>query len=967
MDRPLARLLSTRFTWTDADAVRRREDTVLLLLTLVIGAVVGLVVVGFILLTEHLGTWFYPEAAGVWRRLLVPTLGALVAGVLLYRYFPAARGSGIPQTKTALFLHEGYISLKTVVGKFGCSGLSLASGIALGREGPSVHIGAGIASVLGRRLGLRPAQVKTLVPVGSAAALAAAFNTPIAAVLFTLEEVMGDLHAPVLGSIVLSSATSWMVLHLVLGDEPLFHVPAYQLVHPIEFLVYALLGIVGGLVSVSFVKLLLWLRRWFLRLPERTVWLQPAAGGLLVGLLALVAPAVVGVGYSHVGDALNARMAMSAMAILLVLKLVATATCYASGNAGGIFGPSLFLGAMMGGAVGSAAHTLLPDFTGGVGAYALVGMGTAFAGIIRVPFTSAIMIFEITRDYSIIVPVMIANLVSYFISARFQPEPIYEALQHQDGIHLPKGRAGREDRLVISEAMREPATTIPASCTVADAVSRLRAAAPGARRSLPPYLDPTRRSWPVTDEGGLVGILSAEDLERAMADGLQARAVGSIVADARRAPTATTPAYLHLDDSLDTALRHLADAGTTVLPVVGRDDVRKLVGTVSVEDVLAAYGLGPDRPVSREEPSRGSPGTLIARVAVTVTVVLAMSGGIAYYYREERLVNGQRYLAAGHALLEQKRTIEAIQQYRSALAISGSNDTRLALADGLVEVGRAAEATIYYREVLRTDPSSGRANLGLARVAVAMGDTDEAVLDYNRAAVGRWPDSAERHRVETRFELVDVLIKAGRITQATGQLLELEQHVAADVEAKRRIGRRFLELGAAKEAADVFSDILRTNPEDGPAFAGLGDAAFSQADYRSALRAYRQANRLDPADGRTAARLALCEQVAALDPSVRGISAAERHARSLAILGQSVARLDACVAASPTPGLDPPVKDGLDAARAALHDRRRPRSLSDATERDIELATRVWQAWRTRCGSAGHEDALDLILARLSG
>ena len=238
----------------------RHEDKVLLVLTLIIGAVVGLVVVAFILLTERLGARLYPADAAAWRRLVIPVVGSLGAGILLSRYFPNARGSGIPQTKIALFIRDGYISLRTVLGKFGLCSVTLASGIALGREGPSAQIGAGIASVIGRRLGLSTTSIKALAPIGASAALAAAFNTPIAAVLFSLEEVMGDMHAPVLGSIVLSSATSWIVLHLLLGDEPLFHVPAYQLVHPVEFGIYAVLGAVGGLVSVAFVKLLLWQR-----------------------------------------------------------------------------------------------------------------------------------------------------------------------------------------------------------------------------------------------------------------------------------------------------------------------------------------------------------------------------------------------------------------------------------------------------------------------------------------------------------------------------------------------------------------------------------------------------------------------------------------------------------------------------------------------------------------------------------
>jgi chloride channel protein, CIC family len=444
-----------------SERIRQREDQLFLVLTLIIGALVGLTVVAFIVVTERVGLRLYPVNGQPWRRFATPVIGALVTGYFLYKYFPDARGSGIPQTKTALFAGNGTISLRTVIGKFVCSSGSLASGIALGREGPSVHIGAGIASVLARWLRMSPEKVKSLLPVGAAAALAAAFNTPIAAVLFSLEEVMGDLHAPLLGSVVLSSATSWMVLHLVLGDEPLFHVPAYHLVHPIEFVMYAVLGVVGGLVSVLFVKMLLWMRKRFLTFPVRTLWLQPAAGGLIVGVMGWFIPEVLGVGYTYVGDALNGRMAFKFMALLVILKVIATASSYASGNAGGIFGPSLFIGAMVGGTVGSMAHYLLPQYTADVGAYALVGMGTAFAGIVRVPLTSVIMIFEMTRDYSIIVPLMISNLVSFYISYKLQPTPIYESLAHQLGIHLPSMGTRQAAQLRVSAAMRAPDSMYP--------------------------------------------------------------------------------------------------------------------------------------------------------------------------------------------------------------------------------------------------------------------------------------------------------------------------------------------------------------------------------------------------------------------------------------------------------------------------------------------------------------------------
>lgn len=440
-----------RKLWQVEINLQEHEDKILLLLSLVVSAIVGLIVVAFVALTERLGSTLL--ASGALQRFLSPLTGSLVGGWLLFRFFPEARGSGIPQTRVALVLQKGVIGARTVIGKFICSSISLGSGVALGREGPSVHIGAGIASVAGRRLGLSDENVKSLIPVGTAAAVAAAFNTPLAAVLFTLEEILADLHARVVGSVVIGAATSWMVLRLILGDEPLFHVPAYQLVHPLEFLIYALLGLLGALVSTAFVKLLLWQRAVFLRAEKRWQPFTPAAGGLIVGLLALGVPGVLGIGYNLVGDALNGQMALKTMLLLLAVKIIATTASYGSGNAGGIFGPSLFIGAMLGGAIGQVAHTMLPDHTGNAGAYALVGMGAAFAGIVRTPMTSVIMIFEVTRDYTIIVPVMIANLCSYFLAQKLQKRPIYEALSQQDGITMPSA-AHRQEPLAVEQAMR---------------------------------------------------------------------------------------------------------------------------------------------------------------------------------------------------------------------------------------------------------------------------------------------------------------------------------------------------------------------------------------------------------------------------------------------------------------------------------------------------------------------------------
>jgi CIC family chloride channel protein len=552
---------------------RRREEQVFLVVTLLIGILVSLAVVGFIVFTERLGARLFPADGAAWRRLVMPIAGSLGMGYLLYRYAPGARGSGIVQTKVALFARGGVITLRTVLGKFFFTSATLASGIPLGPEGPAVQVGAGIASVLGRNIGLGRERVKALLPVGGAAAIAAAFNAPLAGVLYALEELVGDLNAPVLGSVVLSSATSWIVLRLVLGNEPLFHVPQYDFVSPFEFGVYAVLGVFGGIVSVVFIRSLLRMRAWFKRKPARTVWLQPMAGGVLVAAIGWFVPEVLGVGYVRVGEALNGQMGLHLMALLIVLKVVTVVVAYASGNAGGIFAPSLFIGAMVGGTLGSIAHALLPDLTATPGAYALVGMGAAFAGIVRAPMTSVIMIFEVTHDYAIIVPLMIANLVSFYISRRAEPSTISERLSLQDGIHLPSGKI-REDsaRLRVADAMR-PATEVFHREDPVSAVLEV------ARAS-------SYHAWMVMDDAGIAGIVSWADLQRASSRGGENEPLSQVL------DTGPLP-HVHEDQSLETALKRLGLAGLDMIPVVSRANVRELLGVVLLSDVLERYGVMP--------------------------------------------------------------------------------------------------------------------------------------------------------------------------------------------------------------------------------------------------------------------------------------------------------------------------------------------------------------------------------------
>jgi CIC family chloride channel protein len=333
------------------------------------------------------------------------------------------------------------------------------------------------------------------------------------------------------------------------------------------------LGVAGGLVSVVFTKLLLGIRESFLRFPKNTVWVQPVAGGLLVGLMGWFVPQVLGVGYGYVGDVLNGNMALNLMFLLLVLKLLAVTTSYSSGNAGGIFGPSLFIGAMLGGATGTIAHRLLPAYTASAGAYALVGMGAVFAGVVRAPMTSVLMIFEMTQDYAIIVPLMIANLVSLFISSRLQRQPIYEALAVQDGIHLPKSETRHRHRdRQVTRVMRPAPESLSSELTISEALERIRSS--------------EFRTWLVADRQSIVGVINHSMLTRETAEGRDHKTLFQSLGG-------PVFPHVHPDQGLDLALERMGENQLEILPVVSRADVHKLEGIVTLRDVLDAYGVNP--------------------------------------------------------------------------------------------------------------------------------------------------------------------------------------------------------------------------------------------------------------------------------------------------------------------------------------------------------------------------------------
>ncbi len=553
------------------------ETQRLFLLTILIGALCGLAAVGFhesITAAEHylIGRAMGAEGhAWIPWTVLTPTLGGLVCGALLEWVFPGVRGSGIPQVKTAFALRGGRARLRDSFGKFVVGTLQIGSGGSLGREGPTVQICAGIASTAGRVAKVSPKSLRRLLPVGAAAGIAAAFNAPIAAVTFTIEEVVGNLDQSVLSGVIVAAALAAVIERSILGEHPVFDVPtAYGLHHFSSLVVFAVLGLAAAGVSIAFTDGLLKLREAF-RTSRVPRWAQPGVGGFATGALAagtlyfLHVRGVNGGGYQTLSDALSGKLAVEVMLALCAVKIAATVASYSSGGAGGIFAPALFMGAMLGGAFGALDIRLFGHGDNSSGAFALVGMGAVFAGVIRAPMTSVLIIIEMTGGYSLILPLMIANMTAYGIARRLRPSSVYEALLEQDGITLHTGILidGLESLRVSSvyiESQTESTVTANEPARVVDGAADV---------------------LPVVDaEGAMVGLMVRDDVDAL-------RREGKLAADASVADLMRAPLSVKLEDDLRTAFDLMVQHGVGWLPVVGRD--HHVVGFVDEAIIAKAY------------------------------------------------------------------------------------------------------------------------------------------------------------------------------------------------------------------------------------------------------------------------------------------------------------------------------------------------------------------------------------------
>ncbi len=549
-----------------------REEQLLLLLAVLTGGLSGLAVAGFRLTVDWVRLAFLEPALRSHHLalILIPTLAGLIIAVLTLKVFPNIRSSGVNQTKAALYVYDGYVSVKSGIGKFVTASLAIGSGHSVGPEDPSLHIGAAIGSWIGRKTRLSRVCLRLMAPIGAVAGLTAAFNAPLSAVIFVIEEITGRWSSLILGAGLLSALASVAVARSILGSESLFHIDVLVVLRPQELLAYAGIGVAAGLASAAFSAMVIFLRSRLMALPRWTQYFQPAMAGLLIGLVAYFgAPQVMGTGYEVIERATQGYFPWLVLAVLAVLKMLATTVSITSGVPGGIFAPTLFVGAMLGGAVGGAEQALFPDLVSTTGTNALIGMGALFAGFLRVPLTAMLMVVEVCDDYSIVLPVMIAGTLAYLIARAIQPVPIFDRMSRQDGLRLPSMEAERDARILrVEDAMGPPpGVVLSGSETVASALTRLEGLA---------------------EERALV-----HDVEA----GWRVAEIGSLRSLAERGESGTCLISVHLgeylprihpDHSLDSALRHTF--AWSVLPVVHRGDAASLEGVLTLEGVLRSYG-----------------------------------------------------------------------------------------------------------------------------------------------------------------------------------------------------------------------------------------------------------------------------------------------------------------------------------------------------------------------------------------
>jgi len=503
-------------------------------------------------------------------KIALPALGGLIVGPLVYFGAREAKGHGVPVVMEAVALRDGHIRPRVALVTILASGITIGSGGSVGREGPIVQIGSSIGSTIGQLLKAPPLRQRTLVGCGAAAGLAATFNAPIAGALFAAEVILGEFGLATFSPVVLSSVTATTISRHYFGDFPAFIIPTYKLVSLWEFLFYPILGIIVGFVSILFILTVNKSEDLFdaLKMPE---YLKPALGGLMLGCLLIIWPNVFGVGYGSINLSLTNQLPFILLLILVFVKILATSITVGSGGSGGIFAPSLFIGAMTGGFFGWAVHQYFPLITADSGAYALVAMGAVVAGTTHAPITAMIIIFELTSTYEIILPLMITCMLSTLITTSLKRDSIYTSKLSRKGVKITQGWEQSVLRaLKVRDVGSDHFVTVPENMHLVDIVEILKT-------------EDVSYLHMIGEDGGLKGIISFSDIRSALQEeGLEYLVIARDVAT-------TDVITITPSDSIQDALYKMGRNGISHLPVVEEDDNRKIIGTLNKKEVMAVY------------------------------------------------------------------------------------------------------------------------------------------------------------------------------------------------------------------------------------------------------------------------------------------------------------------------------------------------------------------------------------------
>lgn len=549
---------------------KAREERTYFALTILVGLLAAVTAVAIHRTTQAVVHFLGTDKAFDLKAFIGGAIAVLISGYLTTRKFPGTSGSGIPGVRVGLAVYHGKITIVQTIMKFVTSVLSLASGFSLGREGPTAAISAGIGSYFGQAFHLSKRKVKALVAIGAAGGIAAAFNTPIAAVVFTLEEIVGDLNAKVLGNIVISSVVASVTAHILMGNHPTFHTMAYHMKDPRELPFYILVGITTAVMGTLWTKSVLWYRSFSLSVFKGHRLTIIMVTFLIIALISQFMPEALGSGHHTIEETLSTLFKdWKFLLVLFLLKFLATTICYGSGVSGGLFLPTLLMGAILGSLCGNLLTLLFPELNLNIGSFALVGMGSYFVSVIRAPFTSIIMIFEMTRDYNIILPLMCANMISYYISSQTHEGSIYESISEQDGIHLPtKDDNEILEGLIVEDAMIRDVFSLNAHLTIAEANKILK----NARFS----------GYPILENGYLVAMVARSNIKQAVARDMGEENILKIAE--KKVIT------IHPDQSLMVAFHKLDRFHVSRLPVVSRINDRRMIGIITAENIVSLFG-----------------------------------------------------------------------------------------------------------------------------------------------------------------------------------------------------------------------------------------------------------------------------------------------------------------------------------------------------------------------------------------